>query len=172
MIRIPNTLNDGRYCTPLPLEFRKMSLEEILDYSKTQHTINIFPGELKTIQELTGDFKPSQRNSREEFKDEIKVSSVPNMEILEELIRPCVIKEIQKSNPCSTARLDFVSEMMFAAFTPKQILDVVKGLEWENFDARMSEYQIKKVFEKRLKPYSNSKLKEAFGCDSDSYYWW
>jgi len=172
MIRVPNTLNDGRYCTPLPFEFRKMSLQEILDYSKTQHTINIFPGEFKTIQELAGDFKSPQRNNREEFKDEIKVSSVPNMEILEELIRPCIIKEIQKSNPCSTARLDFVSEMMFATFTPKQILDVIRGLDWENFDERMTQYQIKKVFEKRLKPYSNSKLKEAFGCDSDSYYWW
>ena len=172
MIRIPNTLNNGRYCSPLPFEFRKMSIEEILDYSRTQHSINFFPGELKPIQELVGDFKPSQRNNVEEFNDEIKIGSVPTMEILEELIRSCVIKEVQKSNPCTTARLDFVSEMMFAAFAPKQILDIIKRLEWENFDERMTEYQIKKVFEKRLKPYSNSKLKEAFGCDSNSYYWW
>ena len=122
---------------------------------------------------MTGDFKPSQINSREEFKDEIKVSSVPNMEILGELIRPCVIKEIQKSNPCSTARLDFVSEMMFAAFTPKQILDVVKGLEWENFDARMSNYQISRIFDKKVKPYSCQKLRQVLDCTNCNfhYYW-
>lgn len=172
MFRVPNTLNDGRYCCPLPFEFRKMNIEEILDYSKTQHSINFFPGDLQTIQELAGDFKVPQRNESEEFKDEIKVGSIPSMDILEELIRPCVIKEIQKSNPGSIARLDFVSEMMFASFTPKQILEVIKNLDWDNFDERQTEYQIRKVFERRLKPYSNSKLKEAFGCDSNSYYWW
>ena len=172
MIRIPNTLNDGRYCVPLPFEFRKMSIEEILDYSKTQHTINFFPGELRTIQELSGDLKVPQKNNSEEFKDEIKVGSIPSIEILEDLIRPCVIKEIQKSNPGTIARVDFVSEMMFAAFSPKQILEVIKKLDWDNFDERMTKYQISKVFERRLKPYSNSKLREAFGCNSNSYYWW
>ena len=172
MIRIPNTLNDGRYCVPLPFEFRKMSIEEILDYSKTQHTLNFFPGELKTIQELAGDLKVPQKDNSEEFKDEIKVGSIPSIEILEDLIRLCVIKEVQKSNPGTVARVDFVSEMMFAAFTPKQILEVIKRLDWDNFDEKMTKYQISKVFERRLKPYSNSKLKEAFGCDSNSYYWW
>ena len=46
MIRVPNTLNGSRYCTPLPFEFPKMSIEEILDYSKTQHSINFFPIQL------------------------------------------------------------------------------------------------------------------------------
>ena len=172
MIRIPNTLNDGRYCTPLPFEFRKMNITEILDYSRTQHSLNFFPGELKTIQELSGDSKVPQRDNNEEFKDEIKVGSIPSMEILEDLIRPCVIEEIQKSNPGTVARVNFTSEMMFAAFTPKQILEVIKKLDWDNFDERITQYQISKVFERRLKPYSNSKLKEAFGCNSNSYYWW
>lgn len=172
MIRVPNTLNGKIYCTPLPFEFRKMNIQEILDYSRTQHTLNFFPGELKTIEELSGDFKFQKRDNTEEFKDEIKVGSIPSIEILEDLIRPCVVKEIQKSNPCTTARLDFVSEMMFLSFSPKQILEVIKKLNWNNFDERMTQYQIKKIFERRLKPYSNSKLKEAFGCDSNSFYWW
>ena len=150
-----------------------MSIEEILDYSRTQHSINFFPGELKTIKELAGDFKPSQRNSREKFKDEIKVGSIPSMEILEELIRPCVIKEIQKSNPCAIARLDFVSEMMFAAFTRKQILDILEGLEWENFDERMSNYQISKIFDKKVKPYSCQKLRQVLNCiNCNFFYYW
>ena len=172
MIRIPNTLNDCRYCVPLPFEFRKMSIEEILDYSRTQHSLNFFPGDLRTIQELAGDLKVPQRNDSEEFKDEIKVGSIPSIEILEDLIRPCVIKEIQKSNPGTVARVNFVSEMMFAAFQPKQILEVIKRLNWDSFDERQTEYQIRKIFERKLKPYSNSKLKEAFGCNSNSYYWW
>ena len=172
MIRVPNTLNGKIYCCPLPLEFRKMSIEEILDYSRTQHSINFFPGKLQTIQELAGDLKVPQKNESDEIKDEIKVGSIPSMDILEELIRPCVIREIQKSNPGSIARLDFVSEMMYSSFTPRQILEVIKQLNWNNFDERQTEYQIRKVFERRLKPYSNSKLKEAFGCDSNSYYWW
>ena len=172
MIRVPNTLHDGRYCCPLPFEFRKMSITEILDYSKTQHSLNFFPGKMRTIEELSGDFKFQKRENTEEFKDEIKVGSIPSMEILGELIRPCVIKEIQKSNPGSVARLDFVSEMLFINFSPKQILDVIRRLNWDDFDERQTEYQVRKIFERRLKPYSNSKLKEAFGCDSDSYYWW
>lgn len=172
MIRIPNTLNGKIYCTPLPFEFRKMSITEILDYSKTQHTLNFFPGELQSIEELSGDFKFQKRENTEEFKDEIKVGSIPSIEILEELIRPCVIKEIQKSNPGTVARVDFVSEMTFLSFSPKQILDVIKQLNWDNFDERQTEYQIRKIFERKLKPYSNSKLKETFGCESNSFYWW
>lgn len=172
MIRVPNSLNDGRYCTPLPFEFRKMSIEEILDYSKTQHSLHFFPGEPKTIQELVGNISVPQRSSRKEFKDEIKISSIPSMEILEELIRPCVIKEVQKPHPCVEARLSFVSEMMFASFRPKQILDIIRELNWDDFDVRYTEYQIKWIFGKKLKPYSNSKLKEAFGCEDTTYYWW
>ena len=172
MIRVPNTLHDGRYCCPLPFEFRKMTITEILDWSRVQHTLNFFPGELKTIEELSGDFKFQKRDNTEEFKDEIKVGSIPSMEILEDLIRPCVFKEIKKPNPCAIARLDFVSEMMFLSFQPRQILEIIRRVEWEDFDERQTEYQIRKIFEKRLKPYSNSKLKEAFGCNSNSYYWW
>ena len=173
MIRIPNTLNDGRYCTPLPFEFRKMSIEEILDYSRTQHALNFFPGELKSIQELAGDLKVPQRDNSEEFKDEIKVGSIPSIEILEELIRPCVIKEVQKRNPCTMGRLNFVIEMMYSNFTPKQILKVIEQLNWENFDYRQTEYQIRKVFERRFKPYSCSKLKQVLNCTNCNfhYYW-
>jgi len=171
MIRIPNTLNDGRYCIPLPFEFRKMNIQEILDYSRIQHNINFFPGELRTIQELVGDLKVQKRDDTI-FKDEIKLRSVPSMEILEELIRPCVITEIKKNNPCNIARIDFVSEMMFTGFIPKQILEVIKDLEWDDFDEKQTQYYIRKVFERRLKPYSNFKLKEAFGCMDKGYYWW
>lgn len=171
MIRIINSLNNGRYCVPLPFEFRKMSISEILDYSRVQHGINFFPGTLMIIQELVGDLKIQKRDETV-FKDEIKVGSVPNIEILEELIRPCVIAEIKKNNPCDIARLDFVSEMMFSGFVPKQILEVIKDLKWEDFDKRQTQYHIKRVFEKRLKPYSNSKLKKVFGCEDKSYYWW
>lgn len=172
MIRIPNTLNGKIYCTPLPFEFRKMSITEILDYSKTQHSLNFFPGELKTIEELSGDSKFQKRDNTKEFKDEIKVASIPSMEILEDLIRPCVFAAIKEPNPCDTVRLNFVSEMMFLSFRPKQILDVIKRLNWDDFDERATSYHIKKVFEKRLKPFSNSKLSQVLNCKDNSYYWW
>jgi len=172
MFRIPNTLNNGRYCTPLPFEFQKMSIAEILDYSKTQHKIYFFPGELRTIQELGGDLKVPQKNNNDTFKDEIKVGSIPSMEILEELIRPCVFAAIKKPNPCDMVRLNFVSEMMFLNFSPKQIFEIIKQLNWDNFNERTTQYHIKKVFEKRLKPYSNSKLSQVLNCKDNSYYWW
>jgi len=50
---------------------------------------------------------------------------------------------------------------------------MIKDLDWEDFDERATKYQIKKIFEKKLKPCSNSKLCEVLGCDTnEGYYWW
>ena len=171
IIRVPNTINKGRYCYPLPLDFYEMSISDILDWSKTEHTFTFSDGELRTIQEITGDLK-FERKEVVEVVDTIKSDSIPSMEILEELIRPCIFNEIKKSNPIMMARIDFVSEMRFLSFTPKQILDVIESLNWDNFDEEMTKYQIGRVFEKRLKPYSNSKINEILECKETDYYWW
>ena len=171
IIRVPNTTNNGRYCSPLPLDFYEMNLSDILEWSKIEHPFISSNGDLMTIQDITGKLD-YRKNESKEVVDCIKSDSIPSMEILEELIRPCIFKEIQKSNPLNIARIDFVSEMMFLSFTPKQIFDLIKTLSWENFDEEMTKYHIRKVFDKRLKPYSNSKINEALGCKETDYYWW
>ena len=171
IIRVPNTTNKGRYCSPLPPDFDKMNIEGILDWSKSEHSFIFSNGELRTIQELTGDLK-FERKEVEEVVDSIKSDLIPSIEILKELIRPCIFNEIRKSNPIVMARIDFVSEMRFLSFTPRQILDVIRLFNWDNFDEEMTKYQIRRVFEKRLKPYSNSKINEILGCKENDYYWW
>jgi len=175
MIRIPNTLNDTHYCTPLPVNFQKMDTEEILDYSKNTHRLHFSHGKLKPIQELIGNIRPPEKPDRTD-EDEIlqdDTGSIPNMDILKDIIRPYVLEAVKKSNPPHIIRLNFVSELMFLGFSQEQILKIIENLDWKDFDARATEYQISKVFEKKLKPYSDSRLSQVLGCDTKgSYYWW
>jgi len=176
MIRVPNTMNDNHYCAPLPTNFQKMTPEEILNYSTRvrTRTLHFTHGILKSIPELV-DINFSQRISNEAQSIALQdtISSVPDIEILKELIRPCVFEAVTKPNPPHIVRLDLVSELMFLGFSEDQVLEIIKDLDWEDFDERATKYQIKKIFEKKLKPCSNSKLCEVLGCDTnEGYYWW
>ena len=175
MIRIPNSLNNRHYCAPLPVNFQKMSIEEILDYSKKPHGLHFSHGELKPIQELVGSnvSLPKKSNTKDEEILQDNTGIVPDIGILEEVIRPYVLEAVKKPNPPHIVRLDFVSELMFLGLTQEQILSVIKKLNWEDFDVEATKYQIRKVFEKKLKPYSGSKLCQVLGCDiGNEYYWW
>lgn len=178
MIRVPNTMNNNHYCTPLPTGFQKMTPEEILNYSTRirTRTLHFTRGTLKSIPELV-DVNFSQKISNEAQsiapQDTMNISSVPDIEILKELVRPCVFEAVTKPNPPHIVRLDLVSELMFLGFSEDQVLEIIKDLDWEDFDERATKYQIKKIFEKKLKPCSNSKLCEVLGCDTnEGYYWW
>jgi len=176
MIRIPNSLNNGYYCSPLPTNFQKMSIEEILDYSKNIHKLSFSYGKLKPIQELVGNIRPPEKPDKNN-EDEIlqdNVGSIPDMDILAEIVRPYVLEAVRKPNPPHIVRLDFVSELMFLGLTEQEIFEIIKRLNWEDFDEGATKYQIKYVFEKKLKPYSGSKLCQVLGCDNieKGYYWW
>ncbi len=178
MIRVPNTLNDSRYCTPLPINFKEMSPGEILNYSTSIRTHRLYftYGKLRPIQELVNvSFSRKVDNKTQNIapQDMMKVSSIPDIDILKELIRPCVFEAIVKPNPPHMIRLNLVSELMFLGFSEDQVLEIIKNLDWEDFDERATKYQIKKIFEKKLKPCSNSKLCEILGCNTnEGYYWW
>jgi len=178
MIRVPNTMNNNHYCAPLPTNFQKMTLEEILNYSTRirTRTLHFTRGILKSIPELVNiDFSQRISNETQSIapQDTMSISSVPDMEILKELVRPCVFEAVTKPNPPHIVRLDLVSELMFLGFSEDQVLEIIKDLDWEDFDERATKYQIKKIFEKKLKPCSNSKLCEVLGCDTnEGYYWW
>ena len=175
MIRVPNSLNNGYYCSPLPTNFQKMSIEEILDYSKNTHRLSFSHGKLKPIQELVGNIRPPEKPDKNN-EDEIlqdNVGSIPDMDILAEIVRPYVLEAVRKPNPPHIVRLDFVSELMFLGLTEQEIFEIIKRLGWKDFDEEATKYQIKYVFEKKLKPYSASKLCQILNCDRGrEYYWW
>jgi len=176
MIRIPNSINNGYYCAPLPTNFQKMSIEEILDYSKNTHRLSFSHGKLKPIQELVSNIRPPEKPDRTD-EDEIlqdNVGSIPDMDILAEIVRPYVLEAVRKPNPPHIVRLDFVSELMFLGLTEQEIFEIIKRLNWKDFDEGATRYQIRKVFKKKLKPYSTSKLCQVLGCDNieKGYYWW
>jgi len=181
MIRVPNTLNNNHYCAPLPINFQEMSPKEILDYSTRIRTyrLHFTHGKLKAIQDLVNIEFPQKRNIEVQDdilpQDTINISSVPDIEILKELIRPCVFEAVTSANPPHVVRLNLVSELMFLGFSEDQVLEIIKNLNWEDFDERATRYQIKKIFEKKLKPYSTSKLCQILGCEcevNEGYYWW
>lgn len=179
MIRVPNTLNHGRYCTFLLPEFMQWDMEQVLQWSTEPHEPDFdYTWEYKSIDELVSDISVNkQTGSEDEFKD-IEVKGVPTNKVLYQIIRPCIMEEMVRPvrgerGAKHIARMDLVSELMYLAFTPSQIFQVFKNFNMPDFDEDVTKYQIKKLFESKLKPYGCTKLMKELPCTQCGWkYWW
>jgi hypothetical protein len=180
MIRIPNTLNRNRYCTFLPVSFMGWDIDKILEWSKEQHdAVNSFTGEYRTIEDITGNLEIRKHPEGSQFGDDITLGSVPSIEMLNELIRPCVLNEMLhpvrgvERGPKHIIRIDLVSELMFLAFSKHQVLEVFRNFEMGDFSEEKTMYQINKIFDGKIKPYGCKKLRNEVKCTECGWkYWW
>jgi len=180
MIRVPNTINKGRYCTYISSKrFQSMSIDDILEESKGQHRGRIdFTLSYKSITDLIDGNDPIIKEPSNFFFTD-KVSDIPNLEILHHLIRPCIMKEMlkpdrgQERGPRHVTRLNFVSEMLHLNFSKEQIFETIKLFNMGDFNEEKTWYQISKICDNRTKPYGCIKLRESISCSKCGWrYWW
>lgn len=171
IIRIPNTLNGGRYCTFLPPEFLTWDINQVLEWSRITHGMLVSQSDapLKTIEELAGnveipDTKPT------EIDDEI--GGIPSIGIIKQIIRPCIVEEMlnpvrKNRGPFHITRMNFVMEMKYHGFTQLQIFKTMKQFDFIDYDSAKTQYQIEKISEyvenSGGKPHGCKRLKEKLG---------
>jgi len=98
MVRIPNSLNQNRYCTPLPPNFLDWSVSKILSYAKTKHPIqtDLESKKLLSLDELVGvsyipeiDFQPQ--------REPIEISYIPP-NLLKNVIRSVYGRRLSRND--------------------------------------------------------------------------
>lgn len=172
LIRVPNTLNESRFCVPLPEDFLDWTVDKVLDYAlKPRNLI----------------FKFNYRPNIKDFYDpEIfyptgkpitlePVDSVPsNPKSLKYLIRPCIFVTITNvREPPHFARAELVTELNALGYSIDDIVEIIKNLNFADFDEKIT----RKYVEKYVKyiPYSCRRLKSmGVNCMPDCrwrYFW-
>lgn len=176
MIRIPNTLNGKLYCTYLPLHFDELSIGEILRYATTPHIVEYkFNGSryplLTDIAEIT--LQEIHEGKRLEKLDS-NHPKIPSVRLLRHLIRPCVFEEITKNpEPTHIARVSLVAELSHLGYTQREIFEIIRRLNWSDFDPEFTMYQIRNIVEKDLLPPSCNKLRRILKCyNCGWHYFW
>jgi len=184
MIRIINTLNKGRYCTPLPPTFHDWSIKKILEWSKTPHVLEFEVLKYQAIEKIVGEIGTGVKEYKESnIPSDIRIDNLPPLEDLHLFIRPCVLEEMlhpirKDRGPYHITRISFVSELMFLGYTKKQVLDIFRMIHIKypipDFNEEKTAYQISKLYENKIKPYGCVKLKEqGLPCtDCGHKYWW
>lgn len=183
MIRVPQTLNNKKYCTFLPPEFKNWNISQVLDWSMKPHELQIYGrSEYRTIEEVVGEIEVAEHRETV-IPDDIKIIDIPPLEDLCLFIRPCVLEEMihpvrKDRGAFHITRMSFVSELMFLGYTEEQCLNVFRLIHSKypipDFDEDKTMYQIEKIFENKVKPYGCVKLKEkGLPCTECGWkYWW
>jgi len=155
MVRLPNTFHDiSRFrkvlsdCViftvrprPIPTVERKLEFSELINVS--------------------ADFYEEDNIRRIDHEERPKLPVDRNvLEIVKEIVRPVIWKWAQKSNPPHIVRTAFVSELVMAGFLPEEICEIIGLLNWSDYDPKITEYHVRKIWEKKLLPPSNRRLRE------------
>lgn len=100
------------------------------------------------------------------------------LELLPEIVRPCVLNSIMNcQEPSHMARTAFVSELMFKGFTEgevNKIIEIIASLpgHWVDYNRDITAYHVRKIYEKKLKPPSCHTLMTYGICDGRHPIWW
>ena len=178
LIRIPNTLNMKRklWCCYLPLDFVEWSLKELLEYAKSPHVIQYkFNGQRYPLITDLADITSEEVHEVRIVEDfEYAPPKIPPLHLLKELVRPCVFEEITTNpEPPHYVRLDFVAELRHLGYTPKQVFEICKQLNWQDFDPRTTMEQIADIYERKLLPLSCKTLRKFVKCRNCGwFYFW
>lgn len=166
LVRFPNTLNKTNYCVPLPYDFTSWTIEEIIRYAKEPHTIDYnirdIPGIEAFVDEVhdyisedTGKLTPLH-----DFHD-----MPPRLHLIKELIRPCVFEAVTTDpEPPHIVRMALVTELMYYGWSGDSIYELIRLLNWRDFDPKITKYQIDQIFRHRYLPPSCNKLRHFVRC--------
>ena len=146
LIRIPNTLNisSGKPC--VTLDFYK-GKEFILPSVETQ---------------LNGNSAAPIQIASKDFYKQLKVRDYPCVEYI----------VATEEEPPQLIRFAYVVLRLAAGYTPKQILEEIRGYGWIDFDERKTAYQINHIASREYYPPSCKTLMQLGFClGKDCPYW-
>lgn len=167
LVRVPNTMNKTNYCTYLPYDFVDWSAKRIVEWAKERHNFELKDFDLKLKHDIR-DFLNIETFDR--FADDIpsfpKINNLPSsLRYLSNLIRPCIIPYLQQERePNHLMRVNLVSELMWLDFTQEQIHNLIRGLNWLDYEEQITEYQIGNIFKNKIRPLSCKNLREFVKC--------
>ena len=80
---------------------------------------------------------------------------------------------IQDPEPAHEVRTDFVAELYWLGYSEDEVVEIIRKLNWKDFDEKLTRYHVHKIFEKGLLPMSCSKLRNFVKCVKCGwfYYW-
>jgi len=183
MTRIPNSLRKYFYSVWLPKDFTKMKLEEIFEYAKSPQfprydfnepevSISYLYEELNT-DVITDYLLVNQRKySETRLIEEIEIKDEFIKYILPKVLRPCLYLQIIQPNPSHFVRTAATIDLL-QCFSPDEIVEIYKKLKWENFNEKITRYQVEYLMKKGLKPYSCRKLDSIClkSCGGECKWW-
>lgn len=173
LVRYPNTLNGNNYCVPLPHDFVYWDVEKIVEYSKTRHDIEYEFDVLPSIEAMT-DLDLRDYDTNRSFKTIFRYDLPGRFRLASRLLRPCVAQLLAVDrDPPHEIRMDLVAELMWLGWSEEKILEVIRDLNWIDFDPNITMYQIKQIFRKRYLPLSCKRIRYFTKCmDCGWWYWW
>ncbi|MEM3568303.1 MAG: hypothetical protein QXI20_02065 [Candidatus Jordarchaeales archaeon] len=166
LVRIPNTMNEKS-------GFRKFLIGMKGDYSfdilYSKDVLEIPAPDRLNVKEI--DLSVGSAGTKvEDIHEIITTTHVEKYEVsrhiidlLKEIVRPVIWKEIIKPDPPHLARTAFVSELMYAGFTEDEVCEIIRFLDWSDYDEKVTRYHVHKIFEKGLTPPKTSTLVQRLG---------
>lgn len=181
-IRLPNTLRpplNASYCTYLPRDFIEWDINDIIHWSKSMHCPEYYYTKLRDVREFM-DCQRIYEYEAVEIESFAKHSIPLNIvKMLSNLIRPCILLQVLDSDPSHFARTAFVSELVWLDYDVDTIVEIIRRLNWSDFNERITRYHVRKIWEKKLFPPSCRKLREQGLCIGSKcqfypgiFYWW
>ncbi len=188
-IRVPNTLRkNGRWCTFLPQEFFTWSYDKFLEITRypSCYSLDSYRGNPIDLTKFVNIIDSVDYYIRADDLDftapiNIKFSGEKQVifQLLSEIVRPCILYGAFDPEADHWIRTYFVSELMWDGFTKEEIHDIIKKIGWNDYDPKITEYHINKIFEKKLMPPTCRKLQSMGYCLGKKCpyfpamnYWW
>jgi len=165
--RIPNTLRppeNNSWCVYLPQYLEDLDVTDITRLMKAPQE---WDGDLWEDSRLPAleDFHTAPEglrvicdNGRDEIEDIPDTGFALRGNImLKNLLRPCLYRRMIRDNPPHEVRVAATADLL-QFFSPSDILNMYKTLNWIDFDADYTAYQIASI--KGLTPYSCTRLRQ------------
>jgi len=178
LTRYPNTKRPDTklWCIPLPKDFYKYNISDIVKLSKKPNYITYYINELKDIREFV-DIDYIYNNKDIGLSSPFKTNSHPISNdiytYLSFIIRPCIVKYLMdEREPLHDIRVDLVAELYYLGYSKEDIFNIIKKLNWSDFDENITKYQINHVIDKGYKPLSCSRIKSLIPKYCDNCGWW
>ena len=170
LIRIPFTRNGRMYSNVLPSI--SLNLSQIFSWCsiyKGDFTMKLLYERRRITEFVSCDERYEERDERPDLN--IGSEFYPNIELLHLLVRPCIMREVLKSHPTHFIRLAFVSEMIGLGFSEQQINEVIKHLNWEDYQEETTKGFVSELYRKKYKPMRCKTIRPYVRCENCSSWW-
>jgi hypothetical protein len=170
-VRFPNSLNTYNYASPLPNDFTAWGLSKVIDWAKKPREVDydVKPVDLEMLTDVdVQHYNHSSQPPTSTYTAPISVVSILR------LLRTCVAEVLlNDKEPPHMVRVEMVSELMWLGFNEDQVVGFIRMLQWNDFDEKITRYQVHQIFSRRYKPVTCANLKNFVRCTKCGwFYWW